>query len=334
MKLGIFSVLYNDKPLEEVAPYFSSLGYEAVELAAWKSSAHLDIDRTIEDKGYAKALIELLKHHNLEISAISNHLEGQLVLGSLDETTDEWSPSPKPDDKIKYAISRLKRTAQSANELGVRTVVGFSGSNVWDKWYSWPPGNEKKYEQGWDIFAERFNEILNTFSTYGVRFAMEVHPTEIAYNIETAARAVEALGNRKEFGFNFDPSHLVWQLIDPVLFIHEFGDRIYHAHAKDSEIVKEAVGRSGVIPNGAWVRRGRGFRFRVPGWGDVNWRRVITALLEVGYDFVLSYEHEDPVMSREDGCKKNIEYLRPLLINEPLREWGVWWKKENAEMNT
>jgi sugar phosphate isomerase/epimerase len=188
-------------------------------------------------------------------------------------------------------------------------------------------------EQGWEIFAERFNEILNTFATYGVRFAMEVHPTEIAYNIETAARAVEVLGYRKEFGFNFDPSHFVWQLIDPVVFIHEFGDRIYHAHAKDSEIVKEAVGRSGVIPNGQWARRGRGFRFRVPGWGDVNWRRVMTALLEVGYDFVLSYEHEDPMMSREDGCKKNIEFLRPLVIDQPLREWGVWWKKEKSEIS-
>ena len=333
MKLGIFSVLYNDKPLEEVAKYVSSLGYEMVELAAWKSSTHLDIDRVIQDKRYVKALTETLADNNLEISAISNHLEGQLVLGALDETTDEWSPSPGSDEKIKYGMERLKRTAQAANELGVRVVAGFSGSNVWEKWYSWPPGNEKKYEQAWEIFAERFNDILNTFATYGVRFAMEVHPTEIAYNIETAARAVEVLGNRKEFGFNFDPSHLVWQLIDPVLFIHEFGDRIYHAHAKDSEIVKEAVARSGVIPNGAWVRRGRGFRFRVPGWGDVNWRRVLTALLEVGYDFVLSFEHEDPVVSREDGCRKNIEFLRPLIINEPLREWGVWWKKEEAQVN-
>ncbi|HWY93407.1 MAG TPA: TIM barrel protein, partial [Chthoniobacterales bacterium] len=187
MKLGIFSVLYNDKPLEEVAKYVSSLGYEMVELAAWKSSAHLDIDRVIEDKRYVKALTETLADNNLQISAISNHLEGQLILGALDETTDEWSPSPGSDEKIKYGMERLKRTAQAANELGVRVVAGFSGSNVWEKWYSWPPGNEKKYEQAWEIFAERFNDILNTFATYGVRFAMEVHPTEIAYNIETAA---------------------------------------------------------------------------------------------------------------------------------------------------
>jgi sugar phosphate isomerase/epimerase len=328
MKLGVFSVLYNDKPLDEVAKYFSALGYESIELAAWKASSHLDIEQAASDKAYRETLLETLRRNNLEISALSNHLDGQLVLGAHDETTDDLSPSPHAADKIRYGMDRLKLTAQAADALGVRTVCGFCGSNVWGSWYSWPPGNEKKYAQAWEIFAERFNDILDTYKTYGIRFALEVHPTEIAYNIETAADAIKALDGRREFGFNFDPSHLVWQLIDPVLFIHEFGDRIYHAHAKDSEINKEGVARSGVIPNGAWMRRGRGFRFRVPGWGDVNWRRIMTALLEVGYDEFLSYEHEDPVMSREDGCEKNIQYLKPLVIREPLRDWGVWWKKD------
>ncbi len=156
-----------------------------------------------------------------------------------------------------------------------------------------------------------------------MKFALEVHPNEIAYNIETAQRAIQALDNRDNFGFNFDPSHLIWQLIDPVVFIKTFKERIFHAHAKDSEIQEDEVRRSGVIPTGSWMRPDRGFRFRVPGWGDVKWKKVMSALLSVGYNYVLSFEHEDPVMSREDGCEKAIEFLKPLIIKAPLLK--VWW---------
>ena len=162
------------------------------------------------------------------------------------------------------------------------------------------------------MFADRWNPILDEFKKCGVKWALEVHPTGIAYNIETAQMALKALDDRPEFGFNFDPSHLHWQLIDPVIFIKTFGPRILHCHAKDAELQEDEVRRSGVMSTGSWRRPDRGFRFRVPGWGQVDWRRVITALVSVGYDYVLSFEHEDPVMSPEDGAEKAIEYLRPL----------------------
>jgi sugar phosphate isomerase/epimerase len=329
MKIGIFTILFNEKPLSEVAQYVSSLGYEMVELSAWKGSNHLDIDRVISDKNYVRELKETLEKFNLKISAVSNHLEGQLVLGPLDESTDDWAPSKDPEEKVKYGIERMIKTAQAVSvlcEVGIQErpiVNGFTGSNVWDKWYIFPPKNEEIYEKAWNIFAERWNKILDKFKEYGVKFALEVHPTEIAYNIETAERAVKALNERPEFGFNFDPSHFVWQLIDPVIFIKRLGDRIFHAHAKDSELQQDEIPRSGIIPTGSWMRLDRGFRFRVPGWGDVNWKRIITAFVTVGYDYVLSYEHEDPVMSREDGCEKCIQFLKPLIIKAPLKE--VWW---------
>jgi sugar phosphate isomerase/epimerase len=328
MKLGVFTVLYNEKPLEEVARYVSGLGYEMVELAAWRASNHLDIDQVLSNQGYRTKLLSLLKQYNLEISALSNHLDGQMILGPLDWTTDAWAPVRDPDEKVKWAIQRTKDTARAAAALGVNVVVGFTGSQVWGQWYSFPEDNIKAYEDAWKVFAERWHPILDVFKSEGVRFALEVHPTEIAYNVETSEDCLKAIDNRPEFGLNFDPSHFVWQMIDPVIFIKKFGDRIYHAHAKDSELQEDEITRSGVIPNGPWARPNRGFRFRVPGWGNVNWRRIMTALLSVGYDYVLSYEHEDPVMSREDGCEKNIDFLRPLIIKSPLKEWGQWWKKD------
>ncbi len=322
MKLGISTFLFNEWPLKKVVDFVAPLGYEMVELPVWEGNRHLDA-RAILKGGEGSALKKMLRDSGIAISGLNNAIAGQLVLGPHDESTDAWSPSSDPQEKIRYGIAQMKLAAQVASELEVPVVNGFVGSHVWDKWYIFPPQNEKQYEEAWTIFADRWNGILDTFKEYGVKFGFEVHPTEIAYNIETAEQAVKTLDERPEFGFNFDPSHFVWQLIDPVLFIKRFGSRIFHCHAKDAELQEDEVHRSGVIPTGGWLRSDRGFRFRVPGWGQVNWRRIISALVSIGYDYVLSFEHEDPVMSPEDGAEKAIEYLRPLIIKKPLKK--AWW---------
>jgi sugar phosphate isomerase/epimerase len=321
MKLGIFTALFGDWPLEKVARHVSGLGYEAVELPIWAGNRHLVLDDVLAGKG--KELRKLLADNGLTISAINHGIAGQLSMGPHDSSTDVWAPGMSPEQKVAYAVEQLKRSARAASELEVPVVNGLIGSHVWDKWYIFPPANEKLYEEGFVLFAERWNGILDEFKKYGVRWGLEVHPTGIAYNIETAEKALAVLDNRPEFGFNFDPSHLVWQLIDPVIFVKTFGKRIFHCHAKDGELQEDEVRRSGVIPTGGWMRPDRGFRFRVPGWGQVDWRRVMTALVSVGYDYVLSFEHEDPVMSPEDGAEKAIAYLRPLVIKKPLT--SVWW---------
>jgi sugar phosphate isomerase/epimerase len=320
LKIGIFTALYNEWKLEKVLEYVSKLGYECVEIPAWKGSNHIDIDKVLS--GGATSLKKTVEKHGLFISGLSNHLEGQIVLGPHDTSTDDIYKG-SPEEKAKYGTERMKRTAEAAAALDVPVVTGFIGAPNWGAWYIFPPAYEKMYEKGFEVFAERWNPIFDAFAANGIKFAHEVHPQEQAYNIETTEKAIKAVGGRKEFGVNFDPSHFVWQGIDPVVFIKKFGDRIYHAHAKDAELVKENVATSGVIPTGSWMRPGRGFRFRVVGWGDVEWKRVMTALLEVGYDYVLSYEHEDPVMSREDGCEKCIAFLKPLIIKAPLEQ--VWW---------
>ena len=321
MKLGIFTALFGDWPLEKVARHVSGLGYEAVELPIWAGNRHLVLDDVLAGKG--KEVRKLLADNGLTISAINHGIAGQLSMGPHDSSTDVWAPGMSPEQKVAYAVEQLKRSARAASELEVPVVNGLIGSHVWDKWYIFPPANEKLYEEGFVLFAERWNGILDEFKKYGVRWGLEVHPTGIAYNIETAEKALAVLDKRPEFGFNFDPSHLVWQLIDPVIFVKTFGKRIFHCHAKDGELQEDEVRRSGVIPTGGWMRPDRGFRFRVPGWGQVDWRRVMTALVSVGYDYVLSFEHEDPVMSPEDGAEKAIAYLRPLVIKKPLT--SVWW---------
>lgn len=319
MKLGILTVLFDDQPLEQVADYVSELGYEAVEIASWTGSGHLDVDRALNEPDYLKSLKSTLDQRGLQISALSDHLSAQAVLPPIDASWDDWSPvaGEGKDAMAAYGREHLLKSARVASELEVPIVNGFFGSTVWGSWYSWPPKHIEIYEEGWELFAERWNPILDEFNTLGVRFAHEVHPTEIAYNISTAETAVEKLG-RDDWGFNFDPSHFIWQMIDPVIFVKTFGQRIFHVHAKDFEVQEDEMRRDGVLSTGSWTSMHRAARYRVPGWGQVPWRRVMTALLEVGYDYVLSFEHEDPVMSEKDGAEKAIEFLRPLVIKAPM----------------
>ncbi len=324
MKIGLFTVLFNDKPLEEVADYAAGLGYEMFELAAWRGSNHFDTDKAAEDPSYAKGIKKMLADRGIEISALSNHLSSQMVLPFKDASLDEWAGTSDKEEMWKFGREHTIKTAQVASALEIETVVGFFGSTVWESWYIWPPQRLEIYEEGWELFLERWDPILDEFKKLGVRFAHEVHPTEIAYNIYTAEEAVKRL-NRDDWGFNFDPAHMVWQMIDPVIFIKTFGSRIFHVHAKDWELQQDILAKDGVTSTGSWQRPDRAARYRVPGWGDVNWRRVMTALLEVGYDYVLSFEHEDPVMSEEDGCEQAIQFLKPLIIKKPLEPGQAWW---------
>jgi sugar phosphate isomerase/epimerase len=314
MKIGMFTANFLDRDLESVFRMMAEHGYEAAELPAFHGNGHLDIDEVLKP-GEAKKIRVLAGKYNLTISALSNHPEGQLVLGPHTKDTDFLYPGragASAAGKIKFGMERMKQTARAAAALEVPVVCGFIGCEKFSRWFPWP------YPQGWDEMAEdfvnRWGEILDVFAQEGVRFAHEPHPNEYVYNVETAVRSVELMGGRKEWGFNFDPANIILQGIDPVIFVQELGERIFHAHAKDGEIVEHNVRRSGLQPTGKWDRIDRGFRFRIPGWGSVPWKRVLTEFVLKGYDYVLSYEHEDVVMSREDGLEKTIGYLRPLII--------------------
>jgi sugar phosphate isomerase/epimerase len=205
----------------------------------------------------------------------------------------------------------MKNSARAAQNMGVKVVNGFTGSSIWHLLYSFPPVSEAMVEQGFADFAKRWNPILDVFDECGVRFALEVHPTEIAFDIVTARRALAAIGRRKAFGFNFDPSHLHWQMVDPVRFLKAFPDRIYHVHMKDAALTLD--GESGILASHLnFGTPGRGWDFRSLGRGGVKFEEIVRALNVLNYAGPLSVEWEDALMNREAGAAEACRFVRNL----------------------
>ena len=319
MKIGLVLSVYNNVSLDEALRRAADAGYEAVELGVEHHGGQLDLDELLLGNNAGK-LRKQIADYGLIISALGNHAEGQLVLGPYHSDTDVVYAGT-PAEKLRYGVDRVKKTAQLAHELEVPIVTGFCGCEDYSRWFPWP--DENAWDKTAPVFVERWSDLLDTFAKYGVKFAHECHPRQFAYNTETAELTVDLLKGRPEWGFNLDPANLLLAGVDPVVFIQRLGDRILHVHAKDGELVAHNAARSGLLAHGAWDRRDRGFRFRIPGWGDVRWKAVLTELRLVGYDYVLAVEHEDPTMSREDGVEKAIDFLKPLLIQKPFE--GRWW---------
>jgi sugar phosphate isomerase/epimerase len=306
----LFTGQWADLPLETLAEKAAGWGYDGLELACWGD--HMDVDKAAVDLDYCKGRHALLAKYGLKTWAISNHLAGQLVCDLNDARSDMFAPKEThgdPEAKRQWAIQTMKNTARAAKNLGVPVVNGFVGSSIWHLLYSFPPVSQKMIEDGFQQFADLWNPILDVFDECGVKFALEVHPTEIAFDVYTAKMALEALGHRKTFGFNFDPSHLVWQQVDPVAFLREFPDRIYHVHMKD--VALQLDGKAGILAShlnfGDWRR---GWDFRSLGHGDVNFEEIIRTLNHQGYEGPLSVEWEDSGMDREHGAEEAAAYVK------------------------
>ena len=214
-----------------------------------------------------------------------------------------------PEGVHARAAEDMKNCARAARQLGLGVVNGFTGSSIWHLLYSFPPVSPKMIDDGFKLLAERFNPILDVFGECGVKFALEVHPTEIAFDLYTTKRLLATFNGRLALGLNFDPSHLVWQGIEPHLFIREFADRIYHVHMKDVAVTLD--GRSGIL--GSFLPFGdvkRGWNFRSLGHGDVDFDAVIRELNAAGYRGPLSVEWEDSGMEREYGAQEALAFVR------------------------
>ncbi len=302
-----------DLPLEVLAKKVSDWGFDGLELACWGD--HFEVDKALENDSYLKNKRDLLEKYGLKCFAISTHLVGQCV---CDDPIDNRHKSILPDriwgdgdpEGVRQrAAEDVKNTAIAAKLFGVEVVNGFTGSSIWAKLYFFPPTTQADVDAGFKDFADRWLPILDVFKKKGVKFALEVHPTEIAYDIITAHRALEAINNHPNFGFNFDPSHLIHQFVDPVFFIDDFAERIFHMHVKDSKV--NLNGRNSILSSHLdFGDHRRGWDFVSPGRGDVDWDEIIRALNRIGYQGPLSIEWEDSGMDREWGAKESIAMLK------------------------
>lgn len=310
----LFTGQWADLPIDDMARMTNEFGYDGIELACWGD--HFEVQKAVNSDTYCTEKRELLDRYGLECHAISNHLVGQAVLDIIDSRHKSILPDHvwgdgKPAGVNQRAADEMKDTARAAQKFGVPVVNGFTGSSIWHMLYSFPPTSEAMINDGFQLFAKRWNPILDVFGECGVKFALEVHPTEIAFDIYTAKRALDSIDRREEFGFNFDPSHLIWQGIDPVEFIRAFPDRIYHVHIKDA--VTKLDGRSGILASHLnFGDHRRGWDFRSPGRGAVNFEEIIRALNDIRYDGPLSVEWEDCGMDREFGARESCEFVRQM----------------------
>ncbi|MEQ3553209.1 sugar phosphate isomerase/epimerase [Pseudonocardia nematodicida] len=317
----LFTGQWADLPFEQVAELAAGWGYDGLEIAA--SGDHLDLRRAETDDAYVRSRLEILERHGLRCYAISNHLAGQAV---CDDPIDfrhrailrdyVWDDGDAEGVR-RRAAEDMARAAKVARKLGVDTVVGFTGSSIWQYVAMFPPVPASTIDAGYADFAARWNPILDVFDGEGVRFAHEVHPGEIAYDYWTSVAALEAVEHRAAFGFNWDPSHMMWQDIDPVGFITDFRDRIYHVDCKDTRL-RRPNGRAGRMGSHLpWGDPRRGWDFVSTGRGDVPWEDAFRALTAIGYDGPISIEWEDAGMDRLHGAEEAVRFVRSLLWKRP-----------------
>ncbi len=311
----LFTGQWADLPLKELAPLARSMGYDGLELACWGD--HFDVQEALASDRYVQDKRKLLEQHGLRCFAIGNHLVGQAVCDLIDErhqailSPQVWGDG-EPEGVRQRAAREMQDTARAAARLGVKVVTGFTGSSIWHSLYAFPPTSQAYWDKGFADFARRWKPILDVFDQVDVNFGLEVHPTEIAFDIASAQRAIAAVDGHKRFGFNFDPSHLGYQGVDYVKFIRTFGDRMYHVHMKD---VWWGRGDGTVGVFGGHTSFGdarRHWDFRSVGRGLIDFESIIVALNDVGYNGPLSVEWEDSRMDRVHGATESAAYSKRL----------------------
>ena len=317
---------WGDMSADELFKIMQEIGYDGLELACgtdhfdvrkWRDNVLVEVmvDGKKEQVHYQDFKTTQLQQHQLGVWALSNHCVGQCILDKIDARHYAVTPSylhdQDPEKFWKNCKQEMIDTAQAAKDLGAKVVTGFTGSSIWNLFYCWPPVPGDMIEDGYKLLKERWTPILDEYEKLGVKFALEVHPTEIAFDIWSAQRALEALDYHPAFGFNFDPSHLLWQMVDPVKFIRMFPDRIYHVHMKDAAL--QLDGKNGLLISHLPFADPRcGWSFRSLGHGDVDFEKIIRALNDIRYDGPLSVEWEDSGMDREYGAAEAYQFVKKL----------------------
>lgn len=311
----LFSGQWADLTFDTFCEKAKSFGYDGVEIACWGD--HFEVDKALEDDGYVQSRWDILNKHGLKCFAISTHLVGQCVGDAIiDERHNSILPrrlwgDGDPEGVRQRCAEEVKNTARAAAKFGVKVVNGFVGSAIWHVLAMFPPVSPAMIEDGYKDFAARWTPILDVFQAEGVKYALEVHPSEIAYDFWTTQKTLEAINHHPAFGINFDPSHLYWQMVDPVEFVYAYADRIFHMHVKES--IRVLNGRNGILGSHLFFGdHRRGWDFVSPGRGGVPFERIFRALNDVGYTGPFSVEWEDNGMNREQGAPEALQMVRRL----------------------
>jgi len=306
----LFSGQWADLPFEKFCEKAKSFGYEGIEIACWGD--HLDLKKAATDPKYIEELKNILKNYGLKVLAIGTHLIGQCVGDNSDSRLNNFAPSNlsgKPEEIRKWAIQEMKYAAAAAKNMGVKIVTGFMGSPIWAHWYSFPQNTDQMIDDGYKQIVKHWSPIFDEFDKNGVKFALEVHPAEIAFDYYTAEHLLKEFKNRKTLGFNFNPSHLIWQGVSPHIFIRDFARHILHVRLKDAAVTLD--GKSGIL--GSFLPFGdvrRGWNFRSLGHGDIDFESIIRELNSINYKGPLSVEWEDACMSRDSGAKEACDFVK------------------------
>jgi sugar phosphate isomerase/epimerase len=320
MKIGVFTALFQAQPLEQALDYIKECGVEAVELGAgaYPGKAHCPPEVLLKDEAERKQLLKAVEKRGLFISALSVH----------------GNPL-HPDPKIAKEHHQAQRDGVLlASKLGVKRVINFSGcpgdseKAKAPNWVTcpWPPDFSEVVEWQWkEKVIPYWKEEAAFAKKNGIRMlCFEMHPGFVVYNPETLLRLRKEVG--PVIGANFDPSHLFWQGIDPVAAIRKLEGAIFHVHAKDCRVDPINATVNGVLdtkPYGDEINRAWIFRTVGYGHGESVWRDIISTLKLVGYDYVLSIEHEDSLMSVNEGFRKAVDFLKQVVIAE--KAGAMWW---------
>lgn len=308
----LFTGQWADLTFEEMCKTASQMGYDGLEIACWGD--HMNVKEAAQNPAYVAERKAILEKYNLKCWALGAHLAGQCVADLYDKRLDNFAPQEvkgNPEKIRDWAVQEMKYTAQAAKNMDCYVVTGFTGSPIWKFFYSFPQTTEEMIEEGYREVVRLWTPILDEFDRCGVKFALEVHPTEIAYDYYTTERLLKAFNRRPTIGINFDPSHLIWQGVSPHLFIRAFSDRIYHVHMKDAAVTLD--GMSGIL--GSHLTFGdtrRGWNFRSLGHGSVKFEEIIRELNAMNYTGPLSVEWEDSGMDRIFGAKEALEFVRKI----------------------
>ena len=307
----LFTGQWADLDCETIIVKAREMGYDGVEFGCWVD--HFEVYKA--DAAYCAAKRALLEKHDMRCYAISSHLVGQAVCDNIDARHKQILPDyiwgdGDPEGVRQRAAEELKKTAIAAKEFGVSVVNGFTGSSIWHLIYSFPPVLPGQIDGGFKDFANRFGPIMDVFQENGIKFGLEVHPTEIAFDIASAERALEAIDYHPAFGFNYDPSHFGYQGVDYVEFIYRFSDRINHVHMKDVSWADHPVDAGVFGGHVDFHNRKRYWDFKSVGRGKINFERIIRALNDIDYAGPLSVEWEDGGMDREAGASESAKFVK------------------------